>query len=81
MLYSRRALEQIPYHRLSDSFDFDLEMIACARARGLAVGEWPIPTRYADEKSHLNPVAYGIRVLGVLWGYWRGRYEPSTFTD
>ncbi|HUU00974.1 MAG TPA: glycosyltransferase family 2 protein [Myxococcota bacterium] len=81
MLYGRRALERIPYHRLSDSFDFDLEMIASARARGLAIGEWPIPTSYTDEISHLKPVAYGIKVLGVLWGYRRGRYDGSTSSD
>ena len=51
MLYARKALEQIPFEGLSDSFDFDLQMIASARARGLAVGEFPIPTRYADEVS------------------------------
>lgn len=81
LIYSRRALERIPYHRLSDGFVFDLEMIASARARGLTVGEWPIPTRYADEKSYLNPVAYGISVLRALWGYRRGKYDESTFTD
>jgi len=51
----RRALAEIPFSRLSESFDFDIEVIAAARARGLAVGEAPIPTRYADEISHLNP--------------------------
>jgi glycosyltransferase involved in cell wall biosynthesis len=81
MIYGRRALKQIPYNRLSDGFEFDLEMIASARARGLAVGEWPIPTRYADERSYLNPVGYGIKVLSVLWGYRRGKYDGSTFTD
>ena len=75
LLYSRRALRRIPYRRLSDGFEFDLEMIASARARGLAVGEWPIPTRYADEVSYLNPLAYGLRVLGVLWRYRKGRYH------
>jgi glycosyltransferase involved in cell wall biosynthesis len=76
MLYSRRALETIPFDRLSTSFDFDLEVIACARRRGLEVAELGIPTRYADEKSHLNPITYGLRCLGVLAGYLRGAYDP-----
>ena len=73
LLYGRRALE-LPLHTLSDSFDFDLEVIACARARGLSVGEEPIPTHYGDEVSHLEPITYGLRVLRVLWRYWRGHY-------
>ena len=32
-------------------------------ARHFAIAELPIPTRYADEKSNLNVVTYGLRVL------------------
>lgn len=73
LLYGPRALE-LPFHTLSNSFDFDLEAIACARARGLAVGEEPISTHYGDEVSHLEPVSYGLRVLRVMWRYRRGHY-------
>ena len=52
-----------------------MEAIAAARARGLAVGEAPIPTHYGDEVSHLNPVTYGLRVLRVLWRFKRGVYS------
>jgi glycosyltransferase involved in cell wall biosynthesis len=74
LVYGRRALDEIPFARLSDSFDFDMEAIAAARARGLAVGEGPIATHYGDEVSHLNPVTYGLRVLRVMWRYQRGQY-------
>ena len=74
LVYGWRALAEIPFSRLSDSFDFDIEVIAAARARGLAVGEEPIPTRYSDEISHLNPLTYGLRVLRVLWRFRRGDY-------
>jgi glycosyltransferase involved in cell wall biosynthesis len=74
LLYGPRALAAIRFHRLSDSFDFDLEVIASARAAGLAVGEAPIPTHYGDEVSHLRPLPYGLRVLRVLWRYRRGKY-------
>jgi glycosyltransferase involved in cell wall biosynthesis len=73
LLYGRRALE-LPFQALSSSFDFDLEVIASARARGLAVGEEPIPTHYGDEVSHLQPIRYGLRVLRVMWRYRRGHY-------
>jgi glycosyltransferase involved in cell wall biosynthesis len=75
MLYSRRALETIPFERLSASFDFDLEMIVLARAKGLRIAEISIPTIYAGEKSHLNPVRYGIDVLKVAWRYRQGVYH------
>jgi glycosyltransferase involved in cell wall biosynthesis len=73
LLYGARALA-LPFERLSDSFDFDLEVIASARANGLVVGEAPIPTHYGDEVSHLNPLTYGLRVLRVMWNFRRGRY-------
>jgi glycosyltransferase involved in cell wall biosynthesis len=73
LLYGPRALA-LPFARLSDSFDFDLEVIASARARGLGVGEAGIPTHYGDEVSHLDPITYGLRVLRVLWRYQKGHY-------
>ncbi len=75
MIYNRRALETIPFNRLSGSFDFDLEMLVLASIKGLRVKELPIPTIYADEKSHLNPIKYGFDVLGVVWDYKRGKYH------
>jgi glycosyltransferase involved in cell wall biosynthesis len=72
LVYGPRALDRIRFSDLSDSFDFDLEVIASARAAGLRVGEAPIPTHYGDETSHLRPLPYGLRVLRVLWRYRRG---------
>jgi glycosyltransferase involved in cell wall biosynthesis len=74
LLYSRKALDALPFERLSASFDFDLEVLALARARGLSIGEMPIPTRYAGEVSYLNPVMYGFRALGVMAKFLAGRY-------
>lgn len=75
LLYSRRAAQEIPFEELSSYFDFDLEVIASARARGLVVDERGIPTRYADEESHLNPIWYGLRCLRVMLRYRLGRYR------
>ena len=77
LVYGRRVLREVPLRSLSDSFDFDLEVIASARARGLSVGEAPVPTHYGDEISHLNPISYGLRVLRVMWNYRRGRYDAA----
>jgi glycosyltransferase involved in cell wall biosynthesis len=78
LFYSRRAVSTIPFQRFSASFDFDLEVIASARARNLNIQELAIPTHYGNEKSHLNPVTYGLRVLGVLVRYAIGAYGPKT---
>jgi glycosyltransferase involved in cell wall biosynthesis len=78
MAYSRRALETIPFERLSRSFDFDLEMIVLARVHGLRIAEIAIPTIYAGEKSHLSPVRYGFDVLRVVRDYKRGKYQRNT---
>jgi len=75
MLYARRAMTEIPFPKLSNSFDFDLEMIVMAKVKGLRVREIAIPTIYADEKSHLRPVQYGMRVLKVVRDYRLGKYD------
>jgi len=75
MLYSKKALFSIPFDKLSDSFDFDLEMIVAAKILGLRIKEIPIPTIYADEVSYLNPIKYGLDVLSIIRRYRRGDYH------
>jgi glycosyltransferase involved in cell wall biosynthesis len=74
LFYSRRALDTLPFAGFSDSFEFDVEVIACARARGLNIGEIPIPTHYGGETSHVSSVRYGFRVLAVVKKYVCGGY-------
>lgn len=78
LFYSGQTLRRIPFYKFSKSFDFDLECIASARANNLAIGELPIPTRYADEISYLNPLLYGFRVLWILAKYRLGFYRRAT---
>jgi glycosyltransferase involved in cell wall biosynthesis len=75
MAYNRRTLTTVPYNRLGDSFHFDLQMLVMARVKGLRIGQVPIPTIYAGEVSHLNPIKYGLDVLSVIWQYRRGVYH------
>jgi glycosyltransferase involved in cell wall biosynthesis len=77
LVYSRRALRSIAFERLSPSFDFDLEVIAMARAAGLKIDEMGIPTRYAGEKSYLSPIPYGFRALRVMFRYRMGYYDQK----
>lgn len=75
MAYSRAALQAIPYHRLANSFQFDMQMLVMAKVHGLRVVEVGIPTIYGGEVSHLQPIRYGMDVLSVLRDYRRGEYH------
>lgn len=63
IVYNADFLKTLDLAKLSPSFDIDLEIISIADARGWRLAELPIPTRYAGEKSNLNVVTYGLRVL------------------
>ena len=67
IVYSADFLKTLDLQKLSPSFDIDLEIISIADARGCWLAELPIPTRYAGEKSNLNVVTYGLRVLRQTW--------------
>lgn len=75
LVVSRRTVERVDVQALSGYFDFDLELIAAARSRDLAIGELGIPTHYGDEVSYLNPLVYGLRVLAVIGRYVLGGYR------
>jgi glycosyltransferase involved in cell wall biosynthesis len=75
LIYGPRALALLPFAALSNHFEFDLEVIACAKATGLRVGERPIPTHYGDEISYLDPIRYGLDVLDVLTRFRAGHYH------
>lgn len=75
MLYSRKAMATLPWEGLSNSFDFDLEMIVLALVHSMRIVEIAIPTIYAGEKSHVNSIRYGLNVLSIVWNYKRGKYH------
>jgi glycosyltransferase involved in cell wall biosynthesis len=68
--YSRHLLETIPYHRNSDDFVFDQELIAqVVAAGGFRIGEIAVPTRYFQEASSVGfrrSVVYGLSTLRVV---------------
>lgn len=75
MLYSKKALQKIPFEKLSDTFHFDGEMLFMGHKKGLRIKEIPIPTCYAGEKSSLKPIQYGFDVLKIMWDYKMGKYD------
>ena len=75
MLYSKRALQRIPFEKLGENFCFDQEMLIMAKIKGLKIVQLPIPTHYGDEISHLKPIRYGLNVLSLVMAYKRGYYH------
>jgi glycosyltransferase involved in cell wall biosynthesis len=70
--YHREVLEKVPFHKNSDDFVFDNQMIAQIFYHGFEIGEVTCPTKYFAEASSINfsrSVKYGIGVLGVSLRY------------
>jgi len=74
-IYSKKALDTIKFNKLSDTFHFDGEMVMMAGKKGLRVFEIGIPTRYAEEASHLKPIKYGFDVLKIIIKEKMGKYD------
>lgn len=70
--YSAKLLKKLPLEHNSDDFIFDQEILVEAVARGLKIGEIPVPVRYFDEASSINfnrSVVYGLQTLLLLVRY------------
>ncbi len=70
--YSTAFLARIPFELDTDDFHFDTEILLQAAHLGARIVEFPIPTRYADEVSHVagfQGVRYGLNVLRATLGY------------
>jgi glycosyltransferase involved in cell wall biosynthesis len=64
--YSRAALRRLPFHRNSDDFVFDNEILVQAHIAGFRIAEISVPTKYFPEASSINfmrSVVYGFGVL------------------
>jgi glycosyltransferase involved in cell wall biosynthesis len=70
--YSRNVLQVVPYHKNSDDFIFDNEMIAQIFYCGFEIAEITCPTKYFEEASSINlqrSITYGLGVLKVSFLY------------
>lgn len=73
-VYSRKALEKIPFEKYSNEFYFDSEMLIGAIRNKFRVVDVPIPTRYGkDNVSYLNSFKYGFDVLNLIFRYLTGK--------
>jgi len=64
--FQRKVLESIPFHKFSDDFVFDQEILIASARRGHRIGEIPVPVRYEKDSSSINfnrSVKYGLETL------------------
>ncbi len=69
--YTRKFLTEIDYHRYSDNFVFDSQMVIEAALLGYRLAEVPIPTRYTEESSSVsvkNSLVYISSTMSTLFG-------------
>lgn len=74
--YDKKVLQSINYHKLSDDFIFDNQIIALIFNKKFEIGEITCPTKYFEEASSINfrrSVTYGLGVLKVSLLYFLNR--------
>lgn len=64
--FSKEVLMGISYHKNSDDFIFDNEMLSQIFMAGFEIGEVTCPTKYFEEASSINFKRSSIYGLGVL---------------
>ena len=79
--FSGEVLRKVDYHKCSDDFVFDNQIIAQIFNEGYEIAEITCPTKYFAEASSINfkrSCTYGFGVLGVSfrylfhkWGLWK----------
>ncbi len=70
--YSTAFLDRVPFEANTNDFHFDTEILLQAAYVDARIVEFPIPTRYADEISHVagfSGIRYGLNVLKATVGY------------
>jgi len=70
--FSSRTLKLLPFHRYSDDFVFDSQVLFGTIAEKARIGEVAVPVRYFSEASSINFVRsciYGLSILRDLGIY------------
>ena len=74
--YSAAVLRACDYHRCSNDFVFDNQIVAQVFWNRFEIAEITCPTKYFEEASSINfsrSVTYGLGVLRVSWRYFLAR--------
>lgn len=81
--FSAELLSSVPFHKFSDDFAFDQEILIYAIKKGYRIGEIAVPVRYFPESSSINftrSVKYGLTTLILLirYGFFKNwRKQPA----
>lgn len=70
--YRKEVLQKLPFHKFSDDFVFDQEILISAIRNGYKIGEIPVPVRYFPDASSINfkrSTKYGLSTLYSLLLY------------
>lgn len=70
--YSAQVLKTIPYHKFSDDFVFDQQILISALSHGFNISEIPVPCKYFPEASSINlarSTKYGLLTLWTVFIY------------
>lgn len=70
--YTREVLKTIPYHKFSDDFVFDQQILISALSFGFNISEIPVPCKYFPEASSINfkrSTKYGLLTLWTVFTY------------
>lgn len=67
--FTRRVLQTLPFHKFSDDFVFDQQILISAIREGYKIGEIQVPVRYFPQASSINfrrSIKYGLAALFAL---------------
>lgn len=84
--FHKNVLTSLPFHKFSDDFVFDQDILISAIKNGFKIGEIPVPTRYFPEASSINfqrSLKYGLETILDLVKYLlfkSGIYHSRIFT-
>lgn len=80
--YSRKVLENIPFHKNSNGFVFDSQVLIQASYFGFRIGDLPVPCRYMDEASSIKfgqSIAYGMGTIKTLFQFILQKFHLMKF--
>jgi glycosyltransferase involved in cell wall biosynthesis len=67
--FDKKVLKTLPFHKFSDDFLFDQQILISAIRNDFRVGEIPVPVRYFPDASSINfrrSFVYGLGTLTTL---------------
>ena len=65
--FTKEILQKVPFHKYSDDFIFDQQILFGALAAGARIGEIAVPVRYFPEASSINFHRSAVYGLSTLW--------------